>query len=948
MLDHTFKIIGISETKLSKHTKPKFNIKLKGYKCYHVDTEADKGGTLIYVSKTLNTNERPDLEQLLYKSEVLESTFIEIINPNKKNTIVGCIYRHPSMDLEEFNNEYLIPFMEILDKENKNKYLMGDFNVDLLKIEDDINSSIFFDILTSNFFVPHIIHPTRITVTTKTLIDNIFSNSKNYEEGESGNLTVSLSDHLAQFLIIPNEIHHVTPKTRNQYIWDIKKFDSENFNRELFKIEWPSILNLHINDPNLAYEGFQEKIDSIIKKYLPKRKMTNKEAKQCQKPWITNDILKLIHQRNNLHKKFVKAKNKDAKLLLHTRYKTIRNQIVSLCRQNKREYYHNYFMVNSNNLKNTWKGVKSIINLGKNDKSNPTSLLINDELNNNPSKIANEFNNYFTKIAEKIQSTIHTQGQDFNKYLQNKVEHNFFIKPTNQYEIIDTINTNINNKSSGPNSIPNIIFQSIKLFIAEPLADIINLSFSTGEYINKLKLSKVIPIYKEKGDRLSSINYRPISLLSNINKIFEKLMHKRLYSFLEKQKCIYDYQFGFRKYHSTTHALIDLTEDVRKAIDNNTFSCGVFIDLQKAFDTVDHNILLKKLEHYGIRGIANDWFNSYLKNRNQYVSISGYESNILNINFGVPQGSVLGPLLFLIYINDLNKAIKYSKTRHFADDTNLLIRNKSLKQLQKHMNYDLRQLCHWLKANKISLNSSKTELIIFRHPNKQINYKLKIKINGKKLIPSNFVKYLCIYIDNHLNWSYQVNSLSSRLSRAAGMLSKIRHYVTKATLRSIYFGIFSSLLTYGSQVWGQFSNINIRRLQQIQNKAIRIINFAPYREPVTPLYYKSNILKLTDHVKIQNIIYVLNSLKGDLPVALKDSFKTTAEAYTYNTRSASQYKIILPKARTQNYGINSIKYRSAACWNEIVTSFPNEKFHLQSKSVCIKHISKYFTGTYNI
>ena len=353
--------------------------------------------------------------------------------------------------------------------------------------------------------------------------------------------------------------------------------------------------------------------------------MTNKETKQRQKPWITNDIIKLIHQRNNLHKKFVKTQNKDAKLLLHNRYKTVRNQIVSLCRQSKRDYYHNYFMVNSKNLKNTWEGIKSIINLDKNDKSNPTSLLINDELNNNPSNIANEFNNYFSKIAEKLQSTIHTQGQDFNNYLHNKSEYNFFIKPTNKYEIIDTINININNKSSGPNSIPNIILQSIKLFIAEPLADIINLSFSTGTYIDKLKLSKIIPIYKEKGDKLSSINYRPISLLSNVNKIFEKLMYKRLYSFLEEQKSIYDYQFGFRQYHSTTHALIDLTEDVRKAIDNNKFSCGVFIDLQKAFDTVDHNILLKKLEYYGIRGIANDWFYSYLKNRKQYVSISGYE-----------------------------------------------------------------------------------------------------------------------------------------------------------------------------------------------------------------------------------------------------------------------------------------------------------------------------------
>ena len=206
----------------------------------------------------------------------------------------------------------------------------------------------------------------------------------------------------------------------------------------------------------------------------------------------------------------------------------------------------------------------------------------------------------------------------------------------------------------------------IKEFIAEPLAEIINLSFTTGIYIDKLKISKIIPIYKEKGSKCVSKNYRPISLLSNINKIIEKIMHLRLYNFLEEQDSIYDYQFGFRKNHSTNHALIDLTEDIRQAIDSNKFACGVFIDLQKAFDTVDHNILLKKLDHYGIRGIANDWFKSYLENRKQFVSISGFASNLRNMDFGVPQGSVIGPSLFLIYINDVHKAIKFCVTRHFA------------------------------------------------------------------------------------------------------------------------------------------------------------------------------------------------------------------------------------------------------------------------------------------
>ena len=233
--------------------------------------------------------------------------------------------------------------------------------------------------------------------------------------------------------------------------------------------------------------------------------------------------------------------------------------------------------------------------------------------------------------------------------------------------------------------------------------------------MDNLKISKVIPVFKDKGNYLECNNYRPISLLSNINKIIEKLMHERLYSFLSKHKCIYDRQFGFRNRHSTNHAILDLIEDIGNSMDNNKFAVGVFVDLQKAFDTVDHNILLNKLDHYGIRGVANNWFKSYLSNRKQFVTINGVNSDLQSMKF------VLGPLLFLIYINDLHSTIKFCTTRHFADDTNLVIKNKSLKQLKKQLNFDLCKLVSWLKANKISLNKSKTEMLIFRHPNKTLS-----------------------------------------------------------------------------------------------------------------------------------------------------------------------------------------------------------------------------------
>ena len=252
----------------------------------------------------------------------------------------------------------------------------------------------------------------------------------------------------------------------------------------------------------------------------------------------------------------------------------------------------------------------------------------------------------------------------------------------------------------------------LKEEICKPLNKIFNLSFSTGQYPNILKISKTIPIFKN-GSRLLVSNYRPISLLSNLNKILEKIVHERIYKFLKDYQCIYSLQFGFRKKHSTNHALIDITETIRQALDNKKFACVFLLTFKKPFDTVKHDILIDKLEHYGIRGTANNWFASYLKNRSQFVSTLGFDSSTKPVAHGFPQGSVLGPLLFLIYINDLHSAIKSSKVYHFADDTNLHNIGNSPKIMQKLVNADLKILYKWLLANKISLNCDKTEIIFF-------------------------------------------------------------------------------------------------------------------------------------------------------------------------------------------------------------------------------------------
>ena len=249
------------------------------------------------------------------------------------------------------------------------------------------------------------------------------------------------------------------------------------------------------------------------------------------------------------------------------------------------------------------------------------------------------------------------------------------------------------------------------------------------------------------------------------------------------------------------------------------------MDLQKAFDTVDHEILLAKLSHYGIRGIANQWFRSYLSNRSQFVSIDGLDSLLKAILHGVPQGSVLGPLLFLIYINDLYNCIKYCETFHFADDTHLLHFSVSLETICKKVNLDLKNITCWLRANKIPLNAGKTEFLIFKPKHKTLDFLPTLNLDGKRIYPSQSVKYLGVYLDENLCWKPHVNHIASKLQRANGALSKIRHYVPHYTLLNIYHSIFSSHMRYACQVWGLRNTTTTHRILTLQKSALRLISF---------------------------------------------------------------------------------------------------------------------------
>ena len=898
---------------------------------------------MIYVEKGINFIPRDDL--VIYKKKELESFFIEIIDEKEKNKLVGVIYRHPCIGAKEFNEIYLTELMDNLAKENKTNYIAGDFNFDLIKISDHQQTSEFFDIMMTQFHMPLITVPTRINPKNNTLIDNIFTNDID-PDMISGNLAIGISDHLPSFLVKSKNSQKHMPKKHNIYTRDTKNFDRENFILGNISIDWNETLDLNKNDPSISLTNWFSKMNSLLDRYMPLKKVTKKDYKRQFKPWITDDILNKIKEKNYIFKKYIKIKDPQRKNEHFVQYKLLKNEILLITRQSKKDFYSKFFQDHKNNIKKTWEGIKEIVNIKSKTHRIPTCIIENNKTRSKPADIANSLNDYYISIADKIINQRKYNGnKSFQDYLVNPSERSIYLYECDKLEVKNLINSLKIRKGTGPNSIPTKILHLLSDDISEQLCKIFNLSLNTGKHPDILKIAKTIPIFK-KGSQLLVSNYRPISLLSNINKILEKIMFKRVNDFLEVQKSIYDLQFGFRSKHSTNHALIDITENVRQALDKKMVACGIFVDLQKAFDTVNHDILIKKLDYYGIRGVANEWFSSYLNKRSQFVSISGYDSKQKYIKHGVPQRSVLGPLLFLIYINDLHTAINYSKVYHFADDTNLLNISKNPKELQKQVNIDLKLLHSWLIANKISLNCSKTELIFFHKPgqiDKSFNY--KIKMNGHRIIPSDYIKYLGIFLDPTLSGKYQCEKLSLKLRRAIGMISKLRHYVSKDDLKSIYYAIFSSHLVYASQIWGHRGSSHFNSLSKLQERAMRVLHFEDFYANADPIFKSNKILKINDFVDLQNCLFVHDFFNNKLPKCFDNYFKKTKDIHSHLTGNSDLGCLYQPKIATTRYGVNSITKCCIKKWNYYTKLFKTDLTQM-SRPILKKRIQSAIIDNY--
>ena len=663
---------------------------------------------------------------------------------------------------------------------------------------------------------------------------------------------------------------------------------------------------LEIQDTDQAYQEFITPYCEVYERCFPLKKISN--ARRKDKKWITKG-LRISSQHKN---KLLRKKIKNPSVTNIEKYKSYCKVWDKIWYHAENEYYLNAIHNKRESNKAFWELYSSILNPSKvKSKTLISKVTYSGKTMLDPPEISNAFNDHFVTIGKKLTDRfpIHT---DFKKYMKRNCNETIFLAPIVIPEIEKEIGKLKDRKSPGPDNIPPKIVKLTKDKITPVLCHIFNLSITQGTYPELLKISKVIALHK-KGDKCNPDNYRPISLLNIFNKVFEKLLYHRFIDFFNRQKLIFKYQFGFRENHSTVLALTEIVDKIKETVDKNGFTVGIFLDLKKAFDAVDHKILLEKLKYFGIRGTAHDLMRSYLSNRKQFTVINDIKSHTKPIECGVPQGSVLGPLLFLVFINDMEFCIPENLPRLFADDTGLFVHGQNINRVLSTSQEIITKLEEWFTYNKLTLSITKCSYIIFKGPKKKLPQQLPhLTINGHEIEKVEHAKYIGVTLDSSLTFKHHVENICNKISSYFRIFYYLRDKVPMNYARQIYYATVYPHINYCLEIYGGCNDTVLKKLQTKQNGLMKVLTKKEYRYPTNALHHENKILKVKHIYELKLLSFVHDCLNAKSIEVFDNYFKKQSQTHDHDLRDKNK---LVPHTSTSNLGCSSVKSNANTFWN---------------------------------
>jgi len=900
------------------------------------------GGLAIYCSDFLSYKQLDVPNNNCYESMYISVSYS---NDFKDALTIGNIYRPPRDNLA-ITTDFVLDFENVLTNlsdSHQNIIVCGDYNINLLKVGQQSIVTDYFDSIMGAGYEPKVILPTRIQGKSCTLIDNIFSkiNSTSFTD-HTMILLSGISDHFPCIMSIDVKYPNLN---ENKYITIRKETTNSitNILSDLNETQFTQILNTSPDaNPEENYKIFHNTLLNIINKHIPHKKVKFNKYKHKKNEWITIGILKSIKHRDNLLKDMKSCNvSSNQYVVAQKTYKDYKSILQKVIRKSKELYYQEYFTKNKDNMSKTWRKIKDLTSKKTSDKINP-HFIINGSIKTDEKEIADNFNNYFLSIATNV---VHNSGNlpasSFSDYLTDSIESTFAFSPISEVDLLEIVNSLKLKSSYGYDKVStNLLFKIFPPLIS-PLTLIINQSLISGIFPSELKIARIKPLYKKNNPECLE-NYRPISLLPSLSKLFEKAMYNQIYSYFDNSKLFYPSQYGFKKKHSCEHAVLETIDRILHSIDHSKTPFCVYMDLSKAFDVLNHNILLNKLEYYGFDDRALFLIRSYLSDRQQFVEFNSTQSDTKVCNLGVPQGSILGPLLFLIFINDINNVSNKITPICYADDTTLHSCIESfdtnIDNAQLLINEELCKFDVWLKVNNLTLNVSKTKYMLFGPPQKrQVN--ITLKIHGVEIEKLTSFNFLGIVVDQHLNWKDHINHIALKINRANSILRRLKNLLPCNILLLIYQAIINSHLNYGILAWG----FNLSRITKLQKRSIRLVSGAKYNAHTEPIFKYNQVLKVEDIFSLRNLLLYYR-IKNDLAPAYFVRYLIVAqEQHHYNTRRRLSQTLPCPRSNK----VMSTKCTRFSLVNTVNNTPADITSNMSMSEISFKKLcKKYFTNNY--